>query len=166
MSVHDFQSTRADKCRELPEDWRTWEELLSRRIQLLAQLRAFVAEQEVAIQAGEVDRLLEILAEKQSLLNALEVTEQLIARWRANGSSTNHWPPQEWPECLRKLWHQAQEVIAELVDREKACGEQMELRRAQVAAQLEAHVASAKAQEAYRANWDLPDSPGHIVSEG
>ncbi|MCS7236802.1 MAG: hypothetical protein NZ899_00860 [Thermoguttaceae bacterium] len=142
-----------------------WETLFTRRIDLLKQLHLLVDEQEKVIQAGEIDRLLEILAVKQMILTELDSTEETLGTWRSARPPGSSWPPQDWPGKLRQLWDYGQRLISELLRREKSCEEEMKLRRGQIAAQLEAHLASAKAQEAYRADWQLSDFSGNIVSE-
>lgn len=136
-----------------------------RRLELLRQLHGLVDQQERLIDTGELDRLLEVLALKQQLLNELEALEHKLAADRKQLAQGGNAPTAGLPGELQSIWAEGQALVKRLLEREAACEARMQARRAEVSAALGQLGRAHQAHEAYRSASRAEISSTHLISE-
>jgi flagellar biosynthesis/type III secretory pathway chaperone len=147
-------------------------ELIHRKRQVLTQLREVGQRQSELIASGDVTTLLTLLAAKQRLLAALQLTEGQLAPYRDEDPAARVWSsPARRSECATES-ADCRQLLAEVVQLERECEAAMLAHRDATAAQLQqAHPARAAAG-AYAQNRRpalplsaLPEFPG-VLSGG
>jgi flagellar biosynthesis/type III secretory pathway chaperone len=127
-------------------------ELIHRKRQVLVQLREVGQRQSELIASGDVTTLLTLLAAKQRLLAALQLTEQQLAPFRDEDPAARVWiSPARRNECAAES-ADCRHLLAEVVQLERDCEAAMLARRDATAAQLQQAQPARAAAGAYALN--------------
>jgi hypothetical protein len=143
---------------------------IARKAQLLVLLRKLGDAQLALVCDGDMSRLMQVLASKESLLAQLQLVERQLDPFRAQDPEQRSWPsPGPSPAARRACQDDANRcaaLLAEIVAIEKQAEVEMTRRRDATAAQLQATYSSREAQGAYFAPVAAPVSSLDLSMEG
>lgn len=141
-------------------------ELISRKHQVLGQLRRVGLEQIELVEQGEVPALLKLLAAKQHLISNLQAVETELVPFRDQDPENRTWSsPAARDECALQA-EQCNELLNEVVYLEKQSEDKMIARRNEVADQLQQVYSASQARGAYAANQtSAPVRAPHFAME-
>jgi len=136
--------------------------LIGKKLAVLEPLRELSRRQSELIAEGDIQRLLSVLAAKQTLLAELQKLEHQLAPFRRQDPESRVWrSPQERERC-RQLVERCEALLSEVMVIEKQSESEMAQRRDAALSRLEESHSSAEATRAYirspgpqRANFDL-----------
>jgi len=125
-------------------------ELISRKYQVLVQLRQAAGRQAEFIDCGDISSLLALLAVKQQLISTLQELEHDLKPYYAEDPERRVWrSPQLRASCADKA-AKCSALLEEIVNQEKQAAEQMAARRDEVAQQLQQVHSAAQVRDAYQ----------------
>jgi flagellar biosynthesis/type III secretory pathway chaperone len=125
--------------------------LISRKHDVLVQLRAVGARQTDLVASGEIAALLKLLAAKQSLITRLQEIERELKPYFAADPEKRVWrSPEERARCAQQA-DDCNRLLEEVVRLEKIGAEKMDQRKNEVAQQLQHAHAAAHVRSAYQA---------------
>ncbi|MGC3965794.1 MAG: hypothetical protein QM775_00015 [Pirellulales bacterium] len=102
----------------------------------LTLLRVLGLRQRELIDAGEMTRLLELLAEKQRTIHTLQQTEQALDPFRQEDPAGRAWPSEAQRLHCAGLVSRCDALLAEVLECERLCEEMLRGRRDETARQL------------------------------
>lgn len=124
-------------------------QVLAQKCELLVQLRQLGRQQNELIEASELGQLLNLLAVKQRLLNALETIERQLDPFRAQSPDDRQWTSEADRRRCADLAAACERLLAEVMESEKQSEKRLILRRDEAATQLQAVHFAAQAHNAY-----------------
>jgi hypothetical protein len=130
-------------------DTNTLTQTLYSKCELLVQLRNLGARQNELIEAGELGQLLNLLAEKQRLLDGLQRIERQLDPFRGQSPDDRDWPSPEDRQRSAELAAACEELLAEVAESERQSAVKLQLRRDEAATQLQAVHVAVQARAAY-----------------
>jgi transposase len=122
---------------------------IARKAQLLELLRKMGAAQLSLVGEGDMSRLMQVLASKDSLLQQLQMIEREIDPFRDEDPERRRWASPELRQACRRDADRCAALLAEIVALDKQSEAEMSLRRDATAAQLQGMYGSQEAQGAY-----------------
>jgi len=125
--------------------------LISKKHEVLVQLRAIGARQTDLVASGEVAALLKLLAAKQHLITRLQDLERELKPYYAGDPDGRVWRSQEERSRCAKQASECNVMLEEIVQLEKLGAEKMNERKNEVAQQLKQVHAAAHVRNAYQA---------------
>src|SRR5215471_12104612 len=133
--------------------------LITKKHEVLVQLRAVGARQTDLVASGEIAGLLKLLAAKQHLINGLQQLERELKPYYAGDPDQRIWrSPEDRARCAKQA-AECNALLEEIVRLEKIGAEKMDARKNEVAQQLQQVHAAAHVRNAYQAQ-----SRGHAIS--
>jgi flagellar biosynthesis/type III secretory pathway chaperone len=126
-------------------------ELIRRKHAVLVELRDVGHHQRQIVDRGETTALLELLAAKQSMIAMLQDVERELAPFHAEDPERRAWPSAEDRARCAALAADCNQMLAEVVELERASAERLTARRNEVAAQLRQVYTAGQARDAYEA---------------
>lgn len=124
-------------------------ELMDRKLACLSQLREIGRRQAALIADGDLTELLRLLAAKQHLIGALQGVERALVPFRDEQPEARQWRSAEArARCARKA-SLCRQLLAEIVEQEKAGEARLAQRRDDVAQQLNQVHSARRARGAY-----------------
>lgn len=124
---------------------------IARKAQLLELLRKLGAAQLSLVSEGDMSRLMQVLASKDSLLQQLQMIEREIDPFRDEDPERRHWASPALRQSCRQDADRCAALLAEIVALDKQSEAEMTRRRDATAAQLQGMYGSQEAQGAYGA---------------
>ena len=125
--------------------------LITKKHEVLVQLRAVGLRQTDLVASGEVAALLKLLAAKQHLITGLQELEQQLKPYYAGDPDQRIWrSPDERARCAKEAG-ECNVLLEEIVQLEKLGAEKMNERKNDVAQQLNQVHAAAHVRNAYQA---------------
>jgi hypothetical protein len=124
---------------------------IARKAQLLDLLRRLADAQLSLVGAGDMTRLLQVLASKDSLLQQLQSVERELDPFREEDPEQRNWESVELRQSCRQDADRCTALLGEIVSLEKQAEAEMVRRRDATAAQLQGMYGSQEAQGAYSA---------------
>jgi flagellar biosynthesis/type III secretory pathway chaperone len=125
--------------------------LIAKKHEVLVQLRAVGARQTDLVASGEIAGLLKLLAAKQHLINGLQQLERELKPYYAGDPDQRVWrSPEERAHCAKQA-AECNTLLEEIVRLEKIGAEKMDVRKNEVAQQLQQVHAAAHVRNAYQA---------------
>jgi transposase len=122
---------------------------IARKAQLLELLRKLGVAQLSLVGEGDMSRLMQVLASKDSLLQQLQAIEREIDPFRDEDPERRRWASPELRQACRNDAERCAALLAEIVALDKQSEAEMSLRRDATAAQLLGMYGSQEAQGAY-----------------
>jgi len=127
-------------------------ELIDRKLACLSELRELGGRQAHLIADGDLTELLRLLATKQHLISALQGIEQGLVPFRAQSPHDRRWRSSaDRSRCAEKATL-CRQLLAEIVEQEKAGEASLAERRDMVAQQLNDVHAASRVRGAYQAD--------------
>lgn len=124
-------------------------ELIEAKRRVLDLLRTLARAQEGVVEAGDLGRLLKMLASKQTLLNELTRIQKLLEPFRDQDPDSRVWRSSDDRERCRAASEQCAALLEDIVQSEKRTESEL-VRRRDVAAERIANLnSSAEAAHAY-----------------
>lgn len=124
-------------------------ELVAQRKRLLEQLRDQSGRQLTHIAAGDLPRLLSLLAEKQALIAELQSVQEQLKPFRDERPEDRRWSsPGERQRCLA-MWEECEILLGEVLLAEREGESQLVRRRDDVEHQLRGLHSAQHARQAY-----------------
>src|SRR4051812_21701390 len=124
--------------------------LISKKHEVLVQLRAIGARQSDLVASGEMTSLLKLLAAKQQLIGGLQQLERELKPYYAGDPEQRVWrTPEARAHCANEA-SQCNVLLEEIVRMEKDGAERMTARKNEVAQQLQQVHAAAHVRNAYQ----------------
>ena len=111
-------------------------ELIDAKLVLLQQLRELAAQQALVIEHGDISRIMNVLAVKQRLLNALEQLERRLDPFREEDPDQRVWKSPVHRQRTRETSERCDALLSEIVAVERECEVQLSFRRDHAADQL------------------------------
>jgi hypothetical protein len=130
-------------------DTRRLADLVGAKHDCLLQLRDLGRRQQELIDAGDLTRLLSLLADKQRAIGELHDVERQLDPYRAEDPASRVWTGEAERVRCASLTDQSARLLAEILDGEKRCEESLRKRRDETAAQLSVVQAAGAARGAY-----------------
>lgn len=125
-------------------------ELIRKKHRVLEQLRVIGGHQASLVGEGNLGSLLKLLAGKQQLISGLQEIERLLKPYYGQDPDKRTWPsPSERTECAR-LVDECNRLLEEVVALERQGAEQLDVRRTEVAAQLNQIHSATHVRNAYQ----------------
>ncbi|MEO1498029.1 MAG: flagellar export chaperone FlgN [Planctomycetota bacterium] len=121
----------------MPGSTHTLAELVARRRYLLERLLVACGKQGELVGAGDTTELLKLLGAKQTLIDGLRETEQLLDPFRGEDPATRHWASQQARATCAADAEQCSRLLAAVRQLEEKHGRQMAERRDVIADQLQ-----------------------------
>lgn len=115
----------------------TLAQLVARRRRLLERLLVACGKQGELIDAGDTTSLLKLLGAKQSLIDGLRETEQLLDPYRHEDPATRNWPSESAREACASDADRCTQLLAAVRQLEEKHSKQMTDRRDVIADQLQ-----------------------------
>jgi hypothetical protein len=137
-------------------DTRRLSDLIGAKHDCLLQLRELGRRQQDLIDAGDMTRLLSLLADKQRAIGELHDVERLLDPFRSQNPAARVWSGEAERIRCSSLADQSARLLAEVLDVEKRCEESLRRRRDDAAAQLSVVQAAGAARGAYADADSLP----------
>jgi len=126
-------------------------ELIHRKHQVLTQLRDIGRRQADLVSGGEIAALLKLLAGKQQLIAGLQALERELKPYYVQNPETRVWrSPVDRARCAQ-MADECNAMLEEIVSLEKQGAERMDVRRIDVAEQLQQAHAANHVRNAYQA---------------
>lgn len=122
---------------------------IARKAQLLELLRKLGAAQLSLVDAGDMSRLMQVLASKDSLLQQLQMIERELDPFRDEDPDRRRWASPELRQACRNDADRCAALLAEIVALDRQSEAEMSRRRDATAAQLQGMYGSQEAQGAY-----------------
>lgn len=122
---------------------------IARKAQLLDMLRRLGEAQLSLVGDGDMSRLLQVLASKESLLTQLQHVERELDPFRSEDPDRRHWDSADLRQACRQDADRCASLLNEIVQLEKQAEAEMTRRRDATAAQLQTMYGSQEAQGAY-----------------
>jgi hypothetical protein len=126
-------------------------ELIGKKHQVLSQLCDIGRRQADLVRCGEIGALLKLLAGKQQLITGLQELERGLKPFYAQDPDSRVWRSQADRVQCAKLANECNTLLEEIVKLEKSSAEQMQVRKAEVAEQLQQAHTAAHVRSAYQA---------------
>ncbi len=138
----------------MPLDTDILSQLISRKRELLVQLRDAGHRQMQLIEGGDMGELLKVLSSKQRVLEYLQGVERQLDPFRGQRPDQRTWRSAADREACSRMSAECESLLAEVIAGEKRGEEKLVTRRDRAAAQLQL------AQHAWqaRAAYDQPSS--------
>jgi hypothetical protein len=130
-------------------DTHTLTQTLFSKCDLLVQLRKLGARQNELIEAAELGQLLNLLAEKQRLLDSLQQIERRLDPFRGQSPDEREWRSSEDRRRGAELAAACEKLLAEVAEAEKQSAAKLMTRRDEAATQLQAVHFAVQARAAY-----------------
>ncbi|MBN8626993.1 MAG: hypothetical protein J0M17_16055 [Planctomycetes bacterium] len=111
---------------------------LTAKQECLTLLRALGLQQRLLIEAGEMTNLLQLLAEKQRTILRLQEVERELDPFRNDDPDRRAWPSQASRLECAALAERCERLLADVLDCEKTCEEELRRRRDETARELTA----------------------------
>ncbi len=124
-------------------------ELIGKKLAVLEQLRDLSRRQSDLISDGDIQRLLSVLAAKQTLLNEVHKTQKRLEPFRKQDPETRRWRSPADRERCRQLAERSETLLGEIMLMEKQSESEMVRRRDDAATHLRNVNTSAEATRAY-----------------
>jgi hypothetical protein len=130
--------------------------IIAKKHEVLMQLRAVGLRQTDLVASGEITSLLKLLAAKQQLIGRLQDVERELKPYYAIDPEQRTWrSPEERSQCARQA-DECNSLLEEVVRLEKLGAEKMNVRKDEVAQQLNQVHAAAHVRNAYQAQQWSP----------
>jgi hypothetical protein len=139
---------------------------IARKAELLTLLRKLGEAQLALVNAGDMPRLMQVLASKESLLAHLQLVERQLDPFRDQDPECRIWPSTEARRACQDDANRCAALLAQIVSLEKESEAEMMRRREATAAQLQATFGSREAQGAYFSAQAAPVSSLDLSMEG
>jgi hypothetical protein len=145
--------------------------LISKKLQVLVQLRDVGQKQLANIDQGETMALLKLLAAKQHLITGLQAVERELSPFRDDDPDRREWRSVDDRARCADQAAKCNELLQEILHMEKESEERMTRRRNAAAAQLQQAHAASRAHGAYASQrrtavWDaaacVDDAPDSV----
>jgi hypothetical protein len=130
--------------------------LVDARHGLLASLRELAGRQVELVQAGDLARLIQLLAVKQRLLNKLVQVDRQLDPFRAQHPDQREWRSAAERQRCRNAVEHSDELLREITRIERQCEAELVQRRDEAALQLHGMHGAAQATRAYGAAQEVP----------
>lgn len=130
-------------------DSRQLAQAIARKAQLLELLCRLGGAQLSLVGDGDMSRLMQVLASKESLLQQLQLVERELDPFRDEDPEKRRWESPELRQACRQDADRCAALLAEIVSLEKQSEAEMTRRRDATAAQLQSMYGSQEAQGAY-----------------
>lgn len=127
-------------------------DLVHRKHAVLVELRDVGRRQRDVVDRGETTALLELLAAKQSMIALLQQVERDLAPFHDDDPDERVWLSSEERQRCAQEAADCSQLLAEIVDLERASAERLTERRNDVAAQLRQVHTAGQARSAYEAH--------------
>lgn len=120
-------------------------DLLSQQRDLYSQLKVLSDQQSALIAQGQTEQLLQVLTQRQGLVESLSEINERLSPYRHRWASVARTLPQVRRAKLRSLVDEVQQLLAGIVEQDEADRRQLEAAQADVGRQLRqvTHVSSA-----------------------
>jgi len=122
---------------------------MARKAQLLELLRRLGDAQLSLVNDGDMAKLLQVLASKESLLTQLQQVERQLDPFRSEDPERRRWESQAAREACQRDANRCSQLLSEIVVLEKKSEAEMITRRDATALQLQGMYVSQEAQGAY-----------------
>ncbi len=129
-------------------------QLIDTKVELLSQLRQLAARQVELVEAGDMTRIMNLLAVKQRLLNAVDQIERQLDPFRTEDAEQRAWQSPAHRQRARDASARCDALLQEIMTVERSCEAQLFQRRDQAAEQLQGMHFSAQVASAYLAAHD------------
>jgi hypothetical protein len=139
-------------------------ELLCRKLQVLEEVLSISNAQREIVSRDEVDSLMELLAAKQTLLDQMHSLQTALAPYRDEDPQQRVWHSPRRREQTQQVAARCEAILAEIMQIEKECEQQLVARRNEVAADLKAADLAERARDAYAPSLS-PATRFEIVSD-
>jgi flagellar biosynthesis/type III secretory pathway chaperone len=126
-------------------------ELIRQKHLVLSQLRDIGRRQADLVSSGEIGALLKLLAGKQQLIAGLQELERDLKPYYAQHPDTRVWRSTADRTRCAQMADECNKLLEEIVELEKRGAEQMDIRRNEVAEQLQQVHAASHVRSAYQA---------------
>jgi flagellar biosynthesis/type III secretory pathway chaperone len=126
-------------------------ELIRQKHLVLSQLRDIGRRQADLVSSGEIGALLKLLAGKQQLIAGLQELERDLKPYYAQHPDTRVWRSAADRTRCAQMADECNKLLEEIVELEKRGAEQMDIRRNEVAEQLQQVHAASHVRSAYQA---------------
>jgi hypothetical protein len=124
-------------------------ELIARKHRVLSQLRQLAQRQKETIAAGEMTRLLGLLAAKQKVIEALQAVERELDPYRSQDPESRRWRSVDDRQQVRRTAEACESLLREIIQLEQHCESHMKTRRDATATRLQGTHQAAQASQAY-----------------
>lgn len=139
-------------------------ELVAQKYQLLRSVQELAVRQEELVERGEMTTLLEVLTVKQKLLDQVQMVERCLSPFREQAPETRSWRTEQLREQTAAYLETCQQLLADILQREKRCEATLLQRREETAAQLRNLCTSGQMLAAYRTAETSPQNQLDLVS--
>lgn len=139
-------------------------DLVARKYQLLESVQELVVRQEALIERSEMTALLEVLVVKQRLLQELQAVEGQLEPFGQQDPQSRHWRSLQLREQTAARLRGCQELLADILRREKRCETQLLRRREEAMEQLRTLCTTGQMLATYRATELSPKNQLNLVS--
>lgn len=140
-------------------------ELIERRHRYLTLMRDLGREQLALIDAGEMNRLLRVLAGKQRVMMELERVERELDPFRPQTAEERQWRNLETRDRCRRQIEESRALLGEIVAQEKDGEGQLQRRRDEAAERLAGAHFAHQAHSAYQSQSASTVSQLDLASE-
>ncbi len=127
-------------------------DLLAAQRDLYTQLHGLSARQQDLIAAGETERLLAILSERQTLVQQLTAINADLAPLRSEMTALSEAAPADRRQALRSLVDEVQHLLEAIINQDETDRRSLESAKAEVSQELRRTTAAPRALRAYRSN--------------
>lgn len=125
-------------------------DLIGRKHECLLGLREMGRRQWELVAAGEITRLLDLLASKQNAMADLQRIERALAPYRGQSPEQRVWRSEETRRACADRLAACERLLGEIVAQEKRCESELVRRRDEAAARLQGAHAASQARGAYQ----------------
>lgn len=125
-------------------------ELIRQKHAILVQLRDIGLRQTDLVSSGEITSLLKLLAGKQQLIVGLRELERNLKPFYGQHPDARTWRSPADRACCAQLASECNTLLEEIVALEKHSAEQMDIRKNEVAVQLQQVHAASHVRNAYQ----------------
>ena len=139
-------------------------ELVSQKYRLLQSVQELAVRQEELIARGEMTSLLEVLVVKQRMLEELQAVEGRLEPFRHQAPQTRRWRNEELRRQTATQLQECQELLADILQREKRCEAELLRRREETAEQLRNLCTTGQMLAAYEAVEPIPQNQLDLAS--
>lgn len=141
-------------------------ELMAQKYQLLLSLQELVCGQKELVDRGEMAILLNLLATKQRVLDRLQSVERQLEPFRDQSPESRSWRNGQLRDQTAAYVESCQKLLADILQKEKHCEEQLLRHREEVAGQLRQLCSSGEMLAAYGAAQSRGHTQLDLISDG
>ncbi|TWU43822.1 FlgN protein [Novipirellula aureliae] len=137
-------------------------DLVARRYEALTELMQMTYQQKSAVEAGRMNELMQLLAEKQQPLERLNLYSKQLHHAIQDDPEARAWVSQSIRSECRHQHEKCEKMLAELMEMEVDCERQLEQSRTRIEEEILRSDGAIQANQVYNRSHHTPSTGGQL----